>query len=409
MQRLHVAAIVVLAWPTVALCQSQVPCGGELRNKIDEKQLALQYGGSELIATLGPLSFMGARMTVAPKTLQTASAATQQWNEYLKGLAAGWNACAITKEQYAEALQKLYPGLKDDGSAIEKIRQELAANRRIDEKRLSVLLDSYTAKLQRFAEITGNERLFRGMEAVTREVQGTRADISQSRVEQQQSFADIQAKLEEISRSIQATPKPEAVSVKISALKTKLLARADEAEAEYNRGYENLNQFRVADAILHFERAYQIISLPEFSLALGTALRLLPDSAGAEKVLAGALPGTFSLSDEGTEFESDLRGQLGLTLRDQGKLEGAQKQTERALAIDEKVYGPGHPTVAIRANNLGTILQDKGDLDGAWKQTERALPIDENVYGSDHPTVAIRASNLGLILQAKGDLEGAQK
>src|SRR5579862_9337971 len=116
MHRLRIVLFFCLA--TFAVGQNQVRCGAELRNKIDEKQLALQYGGSELIAVVGPLSFMGARMTAAPKTLQVASAVTQQWNEYLKGLAAGWNACAITKEQYSEALQKLYPSLREDGNSI---------------------------------------------------------------------------------------------------------------------------------------------------------------------------------------------------------------------------------------------------------------------------------------------------
>jgi len=65
--------------------------------------------------------------------------------------------------------------------------------------------------------------------------------------------------------------------------------------------------------------------------------------------------------------------------------------------------------VAIVASNLGQILQDKGDLEGAQRYTERALAIDENVYGPDHPTVATLANNLGLILKAKGDLAGAQR
>ncbi len=36
----------ILVLPTVALSQNQVRCGSELRNKIDEKQLALQWARS---------------------------------------------------------------------------------------------------------------------------------------------------------------------------------------------------------------------------------------------------------------------------------------------------------------------------------------------------------------------------
>jgi tetratricopeptide (TPR) repeat protein len=98
---------------------------------------------------------------------------------------------------------------------------------------------------------------------------------------------------------------------------------------------------------------------------------------------------------------------IGQILKAQGDLAGALEYTRRALAIDEKVYGPDHPKVAIRASNIGAILQAQGDLAGALEYTRRALAIDEKVYGPDHPKVAIRANNIGQILQAQGDLAGA--
>ena len=89
-----------LLFIAVGTAQDRFPCpSGEIRIRINEKQLAIQYSGQEMVSTMGPLSYMGARMIVAPKTLQTAAAVTQVWNEYVKGLAAGWDACAVTKEQ----------------------------------------------------------------------------------------------------------------------------------------------------------------------------------------------------------------------------------------------------------------------------------------------------------------------
>ena len=98
---------------------------------------------------------------------------------------------------------------------------------------------------------------------------------------------------------------------------------------------------------------------------------------------------------------------IGQILKAQGDLEGALGWTKRALAISEKVYRPEHPTVAIHANNIGQILKAGGHLEGALKWTKRALAIDEKVYGPEHPHVARDANNVGLILQAQGDLEGA--
>ena len=109
----------------------------------------------------------------------------------------------------------------------------------------------------------------------------------------------------------------------------------------------------------------------------------------------------------GIESTARLLNQVGLYSQGRAELDQAQDYFRRALAIDEKVHGPEHPTVAIDANNIGQILKAQGDLEGALEWTKRALAIDEKVYGVEHPTVAIRANNIGAILQAQGDLEGA--
>jgi len=231
--RLLPAIPMILAAVSTAAAENQIRCpSGELRIRIDEKQLAIQYSGQEMVGTLGPLSFMGARLTAAPKTLQTAAEATQVWNEYLKGFATACNACVITKEQYAEALKKLYPSLNGDAASIEQIRQQLAANRQVDEKRLSALLDAYVSNLKRFAEIGGSERLFQQMSVLADEVRGTREDVRQGRTEQRQGFEDVQSNLDELKRAVASLSKPQEVKAKISALKAKMLARADEAEME---------------------------------------------------------------------------------------------------------------------------------------------------------------------------------
>ena len=99
---------------------------------------------------------------------------------------------------------------------------------------------------------------------------------------------------------------------------------------------------------------------------------------------------------------------LGRVLQNLGDLQGARSHFERALAIHEAVYGPDHPNVATDLNDLGTILQDLGDLQGARTNLERALAIGEAVYGPDHPVTAVRLNNLGDLLRILGDLQGAR-
>src|SRR5262249_51832491 len=195
---------------------------------------------------------------------------------------------------------------------------------------------------------------------------------------------------------------PAEVEQKLSGVKAKMLAKVDEAEQAYNAGYALYQRYRFAEAIPHLQKALGIIELPEFAVALGQALQELPRPREAETVYRQALQRATAEKDE--KYEAIFSNQLGRVLRSEGNLPEARTYMGRALAIDEKVYGPEHPTVAIRASNLGLILQDQGDLRGARRYAEQALAIDEKVYGPEHPTVATRASNLGLILQDQGDL-----
>ena len=103
-----------------------------------------------------------------------------------------------------------------------------------------------------------------------------------------------------------------------------------------------------------------------------------------------------------------LQTNLGYYLQMSGDLARARPYYERALAIDEKVYGLDYPEVATDLNNLGMLLQAQGDLAGARPYYERALAIAERVLGPDHPDTAGSLNNLGFLLRAQGDLAGAR-
>ena len=91
---------------------------------------------------------------------------------------------------------------------------------------------------------------------------------------------------------------------------------------------------------------------------------------------------------------------IGMVLHSKGDLDGALRYSQRALQIDEKVYGPDNPQVAISANNIGTILLTKGDLNGALSYTQRALKILEKSYGPDNPMTKQAAANLTSVERA---------
>ena len=68
---------------------------------------------------------------------------------------------------------------------------------------------------------------------------------------------------------------------------------------------------------------------------------------------------------------------------------------ERALAIEERHYGPEHPQVATTLANLGNAYGALGDTARKKALLERALAIQERHYGPEHPEVAITLGNLG--------------
>jgi tetratricopeptide (TPR) repeat protein len=90
------------------------------------------------------------------------------------------------------------------------------------------------------------------------------------------------------------------------------------------------------------------------------------------------------------------------------RLEEAEPLMRRALAIDEKSYGPEHPNVAIRLNVLARLLQATNRLEEAEPLMRHALAIDEKSYGPEHPNVATRLNNLALLLKATNRLVEAE-
>src|SRR5262245_56557531 len=153
-----VFVLVVASWSTPLLAQQRITCPDKTqRITIDLKRVQIQYNASSFAGTLASLGALSARVSVEQKVLQQASAATQQWNEFLKGLVAGYNSCAITDQQYADSLKRIYPRLKDDAAGLEEIRKVVSEGRQADEKRLKSLLDSYFANLRQFARASGKE------------------------------------------------------------------------------------------------------------------------------------------------------------------------------------------------------------------------------------------------------------
>jgi Tfp pilus assembly protein PilF len=67
---------------------------------------------------------------------------------------------------------------------------------------------------------------------------------------------------------------------------------------------------------------------------------------------------------------------------------------QKALEIDEKVYGPDHLEVAKSANNLGAVLLLLNDRLRAKKYLKKTLDIYQKTLGPYHPTTKDIQRNL---------------
>jgi len=92
-----------------------------------------------------------------------------------------------------------------------------------------------------------------------------------------------------------------------------------------------------------------------------------------------------------------------MRLYQQGRYEEAIPLAERALAIQEKAFGPEHLEIATSLNNLAALYWTRGNYARAEPLYKRALAIQEKVFGPEHPAVAESLNNLGVLYWSQGD------
>jgi len=77
---------------------------------------------------------------------------------------------------------------------------------------------------------------------------------------------------------------------------------------------------------------------------------------------------------------------LSMLLKDIGRLDEAEQLMRRALAINERIYGPDHPNIGLGLNNLGSLMQANNNFEEAEHFFQRALQITERTLGLNHIT-----------------------
>jgi TIR domain/Tetratricopeptide repeat/NB-ARC domain len=109
-------------------------------------------------------------------------------------------------------------------------------------------------------------------------------------------------------------------------------------------------------------------------------------------------------ADSGT---AALLNCAGRSLMFRAHLQAAAEAFERALRIDERIFGQEDPSVATDLNYLGIALRNLGQVASARAALERALRIDA-ANGKEDPNVARDLESFGHVLGDQGDLTGAR-
>jgi tetratricopeptide (TPR) repeat protein len=91
-----------------------------------------------------------------------------------------------------------------------------------------------------------------------------------------------------------------------------------------------------------------------------------------------------------------------------GQLATAQTMLERAVVVDERVYGENHLQVAAALEDLGMIHKHRGDWLTAKGLVDRAIAMKRSLCEPDDPRVAMGLVNLAAILHELADYPGAQ-
>ncbi len=249
---------------------------------------------------------------------------------------------------------------------------------------IGLSLHQYEARLKRwekevetrFVKAQANDR--QHLEAQLHAIQGRLQDTKRSYQEHAEDLTKRIAQLE----SIQGQVPVELLSLTQQALANGDIQQVDQLLHQMETQAANADKVKAEASYQRCQIAKDEIRYRQAFTLCQRAVQLAPDR-------------TVYLSDL-----ADLSHSLG-------EYKKAIKYHELALANDLKLFGEGHPNVAINRNNLGAAWDSLGQYKNAIDYYEQALASDLKTYGEDHPDVAIDRNNLGMAWYALGEYKKA--
>jgi eukaryotic-like serine/threonine-protein kinase len=103
------------------------------------------------------------------------------------------------------------------------------------------------------------------------------------------------------------------------------------------------------------------------------------------------------------EVEAAIRDTMGKTYEDLAEYAESEKQLERALDLERRVWGPESAKTLNTLNHLGRTLWHEGKYKEAGALLGPALEIERRVLGLEHPDTLYCMNNLANVYRAEDD------
>jgi eukaryotic-like serine/threonine-protein kinase len=128
--------------------------------------------------------------------------------------------------------------------------------------------------------------------------------------------------------------------------------------------------------------------------AFGPARTYLEESIQIQRTIDGTQGSSLDLASRLSD--------MALLLREIEEYRAAEPWAREALDIWE-ASGRDHPEKAALLNNFGSILHNLGKLDDAEVAFREAMAIETRILGADHPTLAMTLTQLAELAREKKD------
>ncbi|MCP9290394.1 serine/threonine-protein kinase [Gracilimonas sediminicola] len=129
-----------------------------------------------------------------------------------------------------------------------------------------------------------------------------------------------------------------------------------------------------------------------------------------DSLMLKALDVSEAFHGESDIVTASVLGDLGLYLMTRAEYKQARNYFERSLEIKEQVYGEkGHPKYTATLTNLAVLEKTLSNFETADSLFVKTMRIDEKIFGPDHPYVAMSKSHLGGINHSLGNYNQARK